>query len=79
MLQRVQLLLDQKTKQELDQIAAFSGQSVSSVVRDMLSKQLAHEKTKKKKLTGVEFLRFLADNAVKGPGDCEYDKYAYDY
>ncbi len=77
MLQRVQLLLDQKTKRELDYVASRSGRSLSAIVREMLTKQLVHEKTQTKKTSGASFLRSLADQAVAGPGDSEYDSYAY--
>ncbi|MCH7641432.1 hypothetical protein IID22_04520 [Patescibacteria group bacterium] len=78
MLQRVQILIDPKTKKDLEDVSKSTGRSMSMVVRSILGKGLKKEKKKaKKKMSGVDFLLKLAEGAVKGPGDSEYDKYAY--
>lgn len=76
MLQRVQLLLDRKNKQALDRIAKQSNRSVSSIVREILSKQITtHSLFNPPR--GVVMLRKLADSATLGPGNNDYDPYAY--
>lgn len=77
MLQRIQLLLDRETKKELNKQAVKENRSVSAVARELLKKSL--EKKKAASLDGgASFLLTLAKKAVSGPGDAEYDKYAYD-
>jgi len=83
MLTRKQLLLDEKQALELAEVAAFYDISMSQKAREIFAKGLKQEKakikkTKKKKMSGAEFLTWLAENPVHGPGDSEYDKYAYD-
>ena len=78
MLQRTQLILDSQTKQELQLLAIRSNRSISSLVREMVKKQLPKRSAQAKKMAGTKFLITLAQNAVAGPGDSEYDKYAYD-
>ncbi len=81
MLTRVQLLLDEPTRIELTAIARTKRQSVSRVARELLQTQLKREKkhTQANLDKQYGFLEKLAKNAVKGPGDSEYDKYAYDF
>jgi hypothetical protein len=76
MLQRVQLLLEPEDKRSLERIAKAKNRSVSSVVREMLGKEIKKSPILKK--TGIELLKEWASHPVKGPGDSEYDKYAYD-
>jgi len=77
MLQRVQILIDPKTKKDLEKVSKASGRSMSKVAREILKKGLSKERGIIGD-GGVGFLKKLAENAVKGPGDSEYDKYAYD-
>jgi len=84
MLVRTQILLEEKQKLELEEIALAKGVSVSKLVRETLPVGMKIEKKKVakkkiKKLSGGEFLLQQAKKAVYGPGDSEYDKYAYDY
>lgn len=74
MMIRTQIMLDYKTKKDLRDLAQSEGKSLSQIVRDSLKKTV---KERKKKMSGVEFLGWLAKNAGHGPGDSEYDKYAY--
>lgn len=77
MLQRIQLLLDSETKKELNKAAAKENRSISSVAREILKKNL--EKKKAASLDGgASFLLALARKSVSGPGNAEYDKYAYE-
>lgn len=78
MLQRVQLLLDKETRRELQSVATQENRSVSAVVREVLKENFKKKKAKRLK-RGTSFLLGLAKRAVSGPGDSEYDKYAYDY
>lgn len=78
MLQRVQLLLDKETRRELQLVATDENRSISAVVREILKENLYKKKLKKKN-SGTAFLLKLAETAVSGPGDSEYDKYVYDY
>ena len=82
MLVRTQLMLESKQKMDLEMLALATGRSMSEITRELLKEGIKKEKkmTKKKKnkLSGIEFLEYLAKHAVKGPGDSEYDKYAYD-
>lgn len=77
MLQRVQLILDKETKNELRRVATQENRSMSDVAREILKGGIGKKKTKGKR-GGVEALLKWADKAVKGPGNSEYDKYAYD-
>ena len=76
MLVRIQLMLDRETKRKLEILSRAEGRSMSEIVREALKERLKREKKTKKK--GAEFLLKLAKEAVAGPGDAEYDKYAYD-
>lgn len=91
MLQRTQILLDQQTKLDLESLAGMKNQSISSLVRQMLKEKLKEEKKKmirkKKKMTGVEVLLAMAEEAKKiakkygasGPRDLSinHDHYLY--
>jgi hypothetical protein len=75
MLQRVQLLLDLKTKKELQRLANSQNRSMSEISREILQKGL---KKSQQNTSGSQFLLNLSKKAVEGPGDSEYDKYGYD-
>lgn len=77
MLQRVQLLIDSETRRKLKKVAIAEDRSMSGVAREILKNGMKKKKTKIKD-NGAGFLLRWAKNAVKGPGDSEYDKYAYD-
>lgn len=85
MLVRTQVLLDDKDKLELQELLQYFPEiSFSEAIREghsMIVKKMRtkRKKNKTKKKSGIEFLDYLAKNAVEGPGDSEYDKYAYDY
>jgi len=82
MLVRTQILLEEKQKLELQKLAEMAGVSMSKMARNTIAHGVKVEKkqVKKatKKTTGVEFLTWLSEHPVHGPGDSEYDKYAYD-
>ncbi len=77
MLQRIQLLLDYETKKELNKEAAREKRSVSAVAREILKKSLEKKKAASRD-GGAAFLLDLARKSVSGPGDDQYDKYAYE-
>ncbi len=74
MMRRMQILLDLETKMAVKELSKREGKSVSQIVRESISKTI---EKKTKKLTSYEFLKRLAERAGHGPGDSEYDKYAY--
>lgn len=83
MLVRKQILIEEKQAIDLADLAMIQGISMSQMHRKILEAGLKLEKKvakkqKTKKMSGAEFLLYLAKHAVKGPGDSEYDKYAYD-
>ena len=81
MLVRKQILLEEKQVYELEKLVAMHDMSFSEAMREgakMVTQKIKVKKPKKKKMTGAEFLLYLAKHAVEGPGDSEYDKYAYD-
>lgn len=79
MMQRTQILLDYKTKKDLKDLAASEGKSLSQIVRESLHQATKEAKNnKKKKISAVELFKRIAARAGYGPGDSEYDKYAYD-
>ena len=83
MLVRKQILIEEKQATDLADLAMIQGISMSEMHRKILevgleSQKKIIKKIVKKKMSGIEFLDYLAKNAVKGPGDSEYDKYAYD-
>ncbi|MEK9208968.1 MAG: hypothetical protein AAB910_02730 [Patescibacteria group bacterium] len=76
--------MEEKQVLELEELAQAAGISVSKMIRETLPIGMKEEKKKAakrktKKMSGGEFLLYLAKHAVKGPGDSEYDKYAYDF
>lgn len=77
MLQRIQLILDAETKDKLQRAAISENRSMSFVARKILKENLKENKLKKK-YSGSEFLLKLAENAISGPANSDYDKYAYD-
>ena len=82
MLIRTQILLEEKQKLELEKLAQEYEISLSEIVRRSIphavKKIKSLNKRTGKKITQAEaFLRW-ANKAVHGPGDSEYDKYAYD-
>jgi len=84
MLVRKQILLEEKQVLELEELAFLAGISVSKLIRKALPCGIKKERKKvgkkeAKKMTGVEFLTWLSEHPVHGPGDSEYDKYAYDF
>lgn len=76
MLQRVQLMLDSRTKKELKKIAELENRSMSDLAREILSNNVKKRNAKTKD-GGIAFLKQQAKKAVKGPGNSKYDKYAY--
>lgn len=67
-------MLDYKTKKDLRDLAQSEGKSISQIVRESVKKTI---EKKTKKLSSYEFLKRLTERAGHGPGDSEYDKYAY--
>ena len=83
MLVRKQILLEEKQVYELEKLIAINEMSFSEVMREganLVIKKVKIGKGKMiKKITGVEFMLNQAKKSVSGPGDSEYDKYAYDF
>jgi len=77
MLERTQVMLDKDTKKEMQEIAESRGLSLSLFLRKLISESMRKERKKHKK-DGVAVLDKMAKSAVDGPGNQEYDKYAYD-
>ena len=81
MLIRKQILLEEKQIFELEALAAYHNMSFSKIMRkgaNMITKKIKAVKKTAREKTGTEFLLEQAKKAVSGPGDSEYDKYAYD-
>lgn len=84
MLIRTQLMLDEQLKRDLAELSMLTGQSMSEITRDVMIHGIAQKKKKvKKKLNkktqdSYTALAKLIEHATRGPGDSEYDKYAYD-
>jgi hypothetical protein len=83
MLVRKQILIKDSQANDLTELAQLMGISESELHRRILDVGLELEKKyakkiRKRKLSGAEFLLMQAKKAVAGPGDSEYDKYAYD-
>lgn len=78
MLVRKQILLEDKHEYAIEELAAISGMSFSHMTRVLLNKAIKTEKPIVRKKTGAKFLLEQAKKAVPGPGDSEYDRYAYD-
>lgn len=80
MLKRTQILLDAETKRDLELVSTKKGKSVSELVRDYVKEKVKDDKALLvKKMSGKEALLAIARNPGKGPGDSEYDKYAYGF
>lgn len=77
MLQRVQLILDTETKKDLRRVANLKKRSMSEVARQILKKNLKKQVAKTDFSAG-SFLVNLGKTAVAGPGNSDYDKYAYE-
>jgi hypothetical protein len=82
MLVRKQILLEEKQVLELEELSQMTGISVSKLIRGALVPGMKVEKRQVKKATkkmsGIGFLSWLSEHPVHGPGNSEYDKYAYD-
>lgn len=82
MLVRKQVLLEESQVLELEELIALCRISFSEAVRQgvrMVVDKIKTGKTKKEKMDGAEFLLSQAKKAVAGPGDSDYDKYAYEF
>lgn len=81
MLVRKQILLEEAQDRQLQQIAYDYSMSYSEVIRQSVPLIAKKMKSKKKddeiKKQYEAMDRWIA-GAVEGPGDSEYDKYAYD-
>ncbi len=86
MLQRVQLMIDDKTRLELAILAREEGRSVSDLAREFLFEKIQDKKKIAKtvrKISAVEAMLRMAKAAkkykTKGPGDLarNHDKYIY--
>lgn len=83
MLVRKQILIEEKQAADLADLAMIQGISMSQMHRKILEVGIMTQRKvmKKKKIvknSQVEAMLKWADGAVDGPGDSEYDKYAYD-
>ena len=78
MLVRKQILLQDSHEYIIEELAALAGKSFSQMTRELLDKAVKTEKPISQKKRGTEFLLEQAKKAIPGPGDSEYDKYAYD-
>ncbi len=83
MLVRKQILLQDSHEYAIKELAALAGKSFSQMTRELLDKAVKVEgkkirKKAKKKMTQFEAWDKWIAGAVSGPGDSEYDKYAYD-
>lgn len=82
MLIRKQILLQDSHEYAIEELAALTGKSFSQITRTLLDQAIKTEGAKikkkaKKKLTQFEAFDQWIAGAVSGPGDSEYDKYAY--
>ena len=78
MLVRKQILLNDSHEYAIEELAAMAGTSFSKMTRILLDRAIKSEKPVVRKKTEVNFLLEQAKKAVPGPGNSEYDKYAYD-
>ena len=81
MLVRKQILLEERQVIELERLCAIHEFSLSRALRlstDIFIKDINTHPTIQKKITGAGFFLKQARKAVPGPGDSEYDRYAYD-
>jgi len=84
MLVRTQVLFKNSQRQQAEELALLQGVSISEIHRRIFDdgikiQKKALSKNTKKKMSGAEFMLQQAKKAVAGPGDSEYDKYAYDF
>lgn len=81
MLVRAQILLEERQKIELERLAMMKDVSFSEIVRQgvplLIEKHSRERKALKFKTQAQAFTSWI-NGAVYGPGDSEYDKYAYD-
>lgn len=68
--------MDKDIKNDLENISIQTNRSMSELIREMLRNELPKYQSVNKK-EGVKLLKNLAKNAVEGPGDSDYDRYAY--
>lgn len=83
MLVRKQILFEESQALEAEKLAITLGVSMSEIHRRIFDLGVKIQKKKKlknkiNKISGAKFMLQQAKKAVKGPGDSEYDKYAYD-
>lgn len=83
MLVRKQILLEEKQVLEVEELALLAGVSMSKIYRQIFDAGVKIQekgviKDRGEKLSGAKFMLQQANKAVVGPGDSEYDKYAYD-
>ena len=82
MLVRKQILLSDNHEYAIEELATLSGKSFSQMTRTLLDQAIKNESKAIKKAAGKKcsqfaaFARWIA-GAVTGPGDSDYDKYAY--
>jgi hypothetical protein len=84
MLVRKQILLEESQALEAEKLAILTGVSMSEIHRRIFDEGIKIQKkkatkNKSKKMSGGELLLDIAKHAVHGPGNSEYDKYAYDW
>lgn len=83
MLVRKQILIEEKQAIDLADLAMIQGISMSEMHRKILETGIEIQKKNTKgkyvkKISGADFMLQQAKKAVAGPGNSEYDKYAYD-
>ena len=87
MLQRTQLLLDKETKHDLIILSQLKNQTLSQLLRNLLTKKIPTEKKKhhQKSIDGVKIMLQMAESTkrhhLKGPKDLSknHDYYLYGY
>jgi len=80
MLIRTQILLEEVQKIELEELAMLKQVSLSEIVRQGVPLLLEKHRLERKNSgikSSTESFSAWVDGAVSGPGDSEYDKYAY--
>ena len=81
MLVRAQILLEKRQKIELEKLAMMKDVSFSEIVRQgvpLLIEKHNQDKKSLPVLTQAQAIKSWFSGAVYGPGDSEYDKYAYE-
>lgn len=82
MLVRAQVLFEERQKIELEKLATMMDVSFSEIVRQgvplLIEKHSRGERKAMKVKTQAQAFTAWTNGAVYGPGDSEYDKYAYD-